>query len=354
MSYQNDGVRGLLRVLAGRFVSRGPCLRRAFGLAALGVLAAAGVAGCGEKPDEPRLIEIGGTMRVAFSPDGKLLAVGRQFNPYDATQAPLGLWDVESGKNVAHLFGHTDDVLAMAFSPDGKILATGSLDATVRLWDVAAKKEIRALRDHKEAVWGVAFSPDGKLLATGSQEGLVRVWDTATWKVVVTLVAIHPSTDHVTFSPDGKLLAACGSSSDVFVWEVGNYARMSTLIGHGEKFNQVDDVAFSPDGNTIATSSVDGTIRFWKRKGFEVLRVVDLYPHPVGPIVYSPKGKTIAVAHGAGFVDLYDSDRGTPSTRIRHGGHEPVHGIAFSPDGRVLAGTTRKGIGLWKVAIKEK
>jgi WD40 repeat protein len=73
---------------------------------------------------------------MALDPKGALLASAtsdrRPFN------ADVRLWDVNTGKGVAVLRGHTSGVPTMAFSPDGKTLATGSWDESVRLWDVAA------------------------------------------------------------------------------------------------------------------------------------------------------------------------------------------------------------------------
>ena len=64
----------------------------------------------------------------------------------------------------------------MAFSPDGRLLASGAWDQTVILWDVEAGKQVRTLEGHTWTVSGVAFSPDGRLLASGSWDGTVILW----------------------------------------------------------------------------------------------------------------------------------------------------------------------------------
>jgi WD40 repeat protein len=81
---------------------------------------------------------------VAFSPDGKTLASAS----WDQT---IKLWDVQTGKELATLKGHTGWVTSVAFSPDGKTLASaggerseessGSADRTIKLWDVQTGKE---------------------------------------------------------------------------------------------------------------------------------------------------------------------------------------------------------------------
>src|SRR5262249_40509491 len=65
---------------------------------------------------------------LAFSPDGRLVALihGRT----------ITVWHTASGKEFAHWDGHGGGtVTAIAFAPDGKSLATGGTDTTVLIWD---------------------------------------------------------------------------------------------------------------------------------------------------------------------------------------------------------------------------
>jgi WD40 repeat protein len=67
---------------------------------------------------------------VTFSPDGKILATGRE----DKT---VQLWDVATGEQKAVLKGHTEAVLSLAFIAEARILASVSADQTVRLWNLS-------------------------------------------------------------------------------------------------------------------------------------------------------------------------------------------------------------------------
>ena len=69
----------------------------------------------------------GGVAEIAFSPDGRLLAVASSIGVYLYAAADL--------REVRFL--PTDSpVRSVAFSPDGRALASGSWDGTVRLWGV--------------------------------------------------------------------------------------------------------------------------------------------------------------------------------------------------------------------------
>jgi WD40 repeat protein len=65
--------------------------------------------------------------RLAFSPDGRLLAAVGHWRP----APPLQVWDLATGKLLGPFPGHLDSVTAVAFSPDSQRMATASSDGTV-------------------------------------------------------------------------------------------------------------------------------------------------------------------------------------------------------------------------------
>jgi len=235
---------------------------------------------------------------VAFSPDGRLLA----FAPgYDAVQ----LWDVrdvQSGRFVRMLEGHTDWVRSVAFAPDGRLLASASNDKTVRLWDAQTGALLRTLEGHTDEVTSVAFSPDGRLLASASDDKTVRLWDVQSGRLVRTLEGHTGYVRSVAFSPDGRLLASASGDKTVRLWDVASGQLVRTLEGHTDL---VTSVAFAPDGRLLASGSNDGTIRLWDAPTGALLRTLEGHTRSVQSVAFSPDGRLLASGSDDNTVRLW-------------------------------------------------
>jgi WD40 repeat protein len=112
-------------------------------------------------------------LNIAFSPDGLQLATGSEENT-------VKVYDVQSGRALQTLRGHTADVHTVAFSPgDGRRIASAGEDSTVKIWDARTGRLVRSFRGHAALVSSVAFSPDGRTLYSGSRDHTVKSWDLA-------------------------------------------------------------------------------------------------------------------------------------------------------------------------------
>ena len=154
--------------------------------------------------------------QVAFSPDGRLLAVAVDPNGVDGfygqqRQGEVQLWDVRLpaaawGGRSCRARG---SVLSVAFSRDGTLLATGSYGGQLDLWDVATRaRRGKPMRVADDGVLSVAFDPSGRLVAGGGATGPVRVWRVADQRPAFPPLSGH--TGPVTgaaFDPTGSFLA---------------------------------------------------------------------------------------------------------------------------------------------------
>lgn len=74
---------------------------------------------------------------LCFSPCGQYLASGAWWQK-GLKKAPIRLWEVANGKNLATFDGHTTDVQCFAFSEDGTLLISGGHDGAIYLWDLTS------------------------------------------------------------------------------------------------------------------------------------------------------------------------------------------------------------------------
>jgi WD40 repeat protein len=127
--------------------------------------------------------EIEHLVPIAFSPDGKLVALMRRNRPRgDRTVASVA--EVATGKEVLSI--KTRETHILAFSADGRILATAD-ENVVRLWEVPSGKEIHRRSRHaalagapsQAALTSVAILPGNRALATGMMDGTILVWGLA-------------------------------------------------------------------------------------------------------------------------------------------------------------------------------
>jgi tricorn protease-like protein/Leucine-rich repeat (LRR) protein len=144
---------------------------------------------------------------VAFSPDGKLLATGSGHKPGGAApDETVRVWNAETGKETQKL-NCPGGVTSVAFSPDGKQLLTAGGSPSPVVWDVETGKEVRTLRGHTKRVICAAYIPGGQAIVSVDQTNRVIVWEAATGKlrrevrlgkdVDVRALAVAPDGRHV-------------------------------------------------------------------------------------------------------------------------------------------------------------
>ncbi|MET0135735.1 MAG: helix-turn-helix domain-containing protein [Kibdelosporangium sp.] len=352
------------------------------------------------RPGRPTLLgspltgHTGAIYAIAFSSDGSTLATG-------SADRTVRLWDVT---DFAHprqigppLTGPQDRILAVEFSPSGSLLAVGSRDTTFRLWDVRDREhpvttgpvftratgavqsaaftpagDVVAIADAAGAVHvlatgsrqplgpplplpsrvnTVAFSPDGTTLAAGSNDFTVRLWtmtDPARPAPAGTLSGATGWINAITFSANGKLLAAASAAPRVQVWDLAT-RRVRLDLPHAKPATAV---AFREDDQVLYTNGADGVARRW------------LVPGPVLPtanrqitgLVTDPRRRLLI--DGGNDLQLWDlTSRDHPAPLGPALTAPPEFGrmsgaVGMSPDGAVLAASTRNGntILLWDIS----
>ena len=94
--------------------------------------------------------------RCALTADGRIVS-----GSYDKT---IKVWDLESGRLLRSLEGHTSEVNAVALTADGRIVS-GSWDNTIKVWDLESGRLLRSLAGHADSVRTVALTADGRIVS---------------------------------------------------------------------------------------------------------------------------------------------------------------------------------------------
>jgi WD40 repeat protein len=248
----------------------------------------------------------------------------------------LTQWDVDNGQQIRAFDVGQDDindpfggrsVQAPVLSQDGKQLAVNNTK-TVAVYSLATGALLTPATSGGGGVAQVRFAPDGQtLLATTFTQG-TWIWDVKQAKVLRKLVAqgnaprdfLGAFVGEVALSSDGKYAAQIPGVGAAEVWDTASGKHLHTLgeaKDFGAGFVQGSPVAFAAQGYTLATASSGGTVHLWDAAtGKEVrqwvwqkIGIKDLERGDAGGLValaFSPDGKTLA---GAGFTGL-DERRG--------------------------------------------
>ena len=216
------------------------------------------------------------------------------------------LWDVQAGKQVRTLDGHSSRIGALAWN--SHILTSGSRDTTIINHDVRIQNhKITTFRHHTQEVCGLSWSPDGQYLASGANDNTLCIYDATS-----SGHAKHVLTDHqaavkaLAWCPHERgLLASGGGTADrcikfwnassgalvnsvdtgsqvcalqwspvekeilsshgyaenqLCLWKYPTMAKVKELKGHTSR---VLHMATSPDGSLVCSGAADETLRFW-------------------------------------------------------------------------------------------
>jgi len=359
---------------------------------------------------EVLLTHTNGTSRVAFSPDGRLVAlvepagelvvkdlIARRTvlhqsgvwkmafanhapwlafvsDSRSASNAAVVLWDTVQRTEIrrfpiASLVGRGH----LAFLPDDTRLLVASDRPTVSIlsgpetkdvplllsaWEIASGKLAwqRPLFE-PETSQGRTFvvSPEGTRAVAALPGGRFQVLDTQSGQDLVMVKATAERVTALAFSPDGKIILSGAGYTDpvIHLWEAQQGTHLGSLEGHR---SWVSDLVFSADGSQLLSASADQTIRIWNWATRQPTGLLRGHLDSVMGLALFPDARTLA-SHSKESIYLWDLTK--PS---RHLGYRtlptrllPDSGTVFTPDNQSILGVEPGGgVALWDVqTLKE-
>ncbi len=292
---------------------------------------------------------------IEYSPEGSRVAVGR-------ADGRTQIFEIESGEPLGQpLAANASAINDVSFSADGSLLATAGLDRTGALWQLDGNRAIGTVfRGQEGAITGATYTPDGATVLTAGIDGSVAARDPETGSIM-RRYRLGGEVLSATVSPDGSTLAAGGTAGRVALWPIDDPSAEPISVDLNGSWTQ--QIAFSPDGEQLAVA-VDGTRGAWEQgtyhggghvrfvdpaTGASTAPGLDFSQVPIG-VAFSPDGKLLAVTADNNLVHLYDAETheriGHPLENV----DSPMFSTAFAPNSERLATGTGSGLVLqWNV-----
>ena len=319
---------------------------------------------------------------IKFTPDGTQLAVGTSVGVwlYDAdTGAEIALYTENSG--VDRVQGKSY-INVLAFSADGHTLACGDLDGNIEVWDLETRSLKSTFAGNGRPIKTLMFTEEDTKLAYAigwggprwGNDGTTGLWNLTddTHKPIVAALEQTKAELHVVFSPDGRLFAAASASAywrkkkeipAIQLWDINTEQLLFTVDKQTEN---IEALAFSPNGKVLASAEASSRIRLWDVESGTLLSTLKAAASSK-VLAFSPDSRLLATGSPEGIVQLWDINTdNTPAafSRIRdiaigrqpirtfegYAGNTEFKAIAFSPDGKKIAGANSDGtIRLWEI-----
>ena len=288
---------------------------------------------------------------VALSPNGKTIAMG-------SDDGPIHLYDLDTSKNKITLFGHKEYVQCLAFSSDGKMLVSGSRDQTVRLWDVNTGEHKQTLTGHTDWVQSVALSPNGKTISSQQTgDGTIRFWDVDTGTPKNIITGHTAGIGAIAFSPHNKeTITIEHGDGTILFWDTDTGQHIKTLneFRDAAASGAVRNIEFTPDGKILAWG--DEGMRLWDEDTNEYKMILKISEWGNHSVALSPDGNIIAIAFDKdNLIKLCDMHTSEQKLILTGHTHTEILRLAFSPDSKTLASTSldEDAIRLWDAQTGE-
>lgn len=346
------------------------------------------------------------TSDLAFSPDGKQLAVIGTIYDDTIPSGVLFIWDLESnhsqevkiisdraprlaftenqillgsfsnedktiyitdlvtGSTISHI--NADDISKFEFGGDGRLIAYATLDNQVRVFDLIENREKFSVT--LDVLYNqIAFSPDSKLIAIGGLDGGVQIWDWETNQLHYQSPRnLGQPVIGLAFDPQGKVLAESRYYENDQSLRRGTIRFVDPTTGDETIFfpfekhslevdNYYMQLTFAPDGQRLVANWTGfggwGETQMWEISSGHELRLSALLPyHPILDFfeidsVFTPDNSELLFLSEDGVINRWHigEDDATPTSIGLNVNFNSITKSNFSHNAQILASGGKDG-----------
>jgi len=340
---------------------------------------------------------------LAFSPDGKLLALTDQ-------TAPIKLVDTATGRVIRTLAAPVGTPSSLAFAGAGKlqVIVTQSALGKFNMPDFKAQDSLanfenafleqhipidggkaappqKFAADHLLAPlsafvagekgmgmavaamglkvkgflvtpFALALAPDRRTLAMGgvltpfpfnpaqqAQQGGIVLWDLQGKREPIILRGHKSMVSYLAFARDGKLLASSALDATIRIWDVGNPGQAPTERAVlNDSSPMILALAFTPDGKTLISGSVSGMIKLWDVTSARLRTSLKGHADGILSMALAADGKELVSGSVDGTVKLWNLAAHQGPTVVK-GPARTTQLLTFSPDGQQVIAVDANG-----------
>jgi WD40 repeat protein len=319
---------------------------------------------------------------LAFSPDGRQMAVGESSAPDSKVKSRVRIWSLDPARVLATVPKLVGSVYSVAYSNDGRSMAVGTGDveervpgsaqivepstgalrqklpdlpgkvevlfsadsrfvitinsskkrsAEIRIWNPQTAQLVGQIIDPKEldGLITTVLTPDGRYLVTGHGDAVnpaaadkakIKVWDLASQKLVGQFPAVHAAAiTRLEFSRRGVILASGDMAGNVRLWEFASRKLLAKQIA--TQGRPITWLAFDKLGERLAVAADEKCLRVWHIDSGRQLAILELSLGVPNVVHYTQDGTMLAAATSAGGLYLWDSETFKPRAILRGEGN---------------------------------
>ena len=155
---------------------------------------------------------------MAFSPDGKLLAVAGDGGP-----GVVSLFDPETGQHIRRIKAHEAKTSDVVFLKSGTRFISSSFTGEIKIWETASGTQLKSIKGNPGGIKELAVSPDDRWFASAGHDGATRIWDTNSGEQLLLLTSDPATSSYwVAVSPDGLFDGSLQAINQLVAWRFGN------------------------------------------------------------------------------------------------------------------------------------